>query len=107
MYLVFRPEPPSRVVTNYLTAMSASDYPKAYSYLSAASKKSVGAPEGLAQTSIGKTFAAGLADHFEVRATADVGKDQKSVEVHLARGSNNAVVKIFVVKEGGQWRAEI
>lgn len=106
-YFTLRSPSPSRVVDSYVSAMARANYEKAYSELATSSQRSVRNPDGLAQTSIGAVFRNGIADSYTLGPTSDAGKDRKSVEVRLTKGSSETVVRIFVVSEGGRWRAEV
>lgn len=102
---LLRPSP-SDVVGTYITAMERGDYNKAYAELSSTSQKSVRNPAGLEQTAIGAAYKNNLAYSHKVGRTTDAGKDRKTVEVTLLGGSNEMALKVFVIKEGGRWRAE-
>lgn len=105
--LLFTAKPgPKEVAEDYLGALQAHDYAKAYELLSAGAQKSVVEPAGLEQTSTGALFAKGLATGFTLR---EVSKDKNRavLEATFTVNGSQLPVKMTAVKEKGCWRIEL
>jgi hypothetical protein len=105
-YLWISSRGPEEAVSSYLSALSSGDYDTAFQALTNDSRRAVGNPENLRQTSLGALFSQGIVDSYRVEKARQEAK-KTVVEVVFTNGSQSFSVSVVTKKEGGAWRIEI
>lgn len=98
---------PRDVVDEYLAAIVAGDYKRAFDSLSSRSQESVGQPTNLKSTSVATMFATGIGTEYSIDAADTNAPDRSTVAVRVSGMDRTVTLKIAVIKESDTWRIEL